>query len=572
MKRPFPGYFLASVLVLLVAVALYGLSETRRLRAELVRHAEEKGLALARVLEVSSRNAVQGNALLEELIAQRLVDNARLIDQLLLGRPADPAWLLNLAAMNRLQRVELLDPEGRPWTPPPPRPMMGRMMRGMPPGGDPAAQREMREMMLFMWGRRWRPPSPDPAPPPVAERKFWEGSLFGVAIGATSFPGIIAVHADGDFVLNFRKEIGVERQIEELGRQPGIVSVALLDREGTVVAHSDPSAVGRREPDDLPARAGAGPGPRGRVVERPGAGPVYEVLTPVRLGEAPLGTLRIALSLAPMEEIWERNLRQAIVFGLAVAAVGIAGMAVIFLTQHAHLKERRALEAEMARRERLSAMGDMAATVAHEIKNPLNAVSMGLQRLRDEFARDAAGESRRFLDLMEAEVRRLNGIVEQFLSLARPLPLKREAVRPDELLRALAALVEADAKAAGVRVVVSAPPGLPAVTADRDHLEQVLLNLVVNALQAMPEGGTLALEATAARGRLALEVRDTGGGIAPEARERIFDPYFTTKAKGLGLGLAVARRIVEEHGGRIEVDSEPGRGSRFRVTLPLVPA
>src|SRR5574337_133255 len=309
--------------------------------------------------------------------------------------------------------------------------------------------------------------------------------------------------------------------------------------------------------------------PLGGIVQSGEQGRIYEVVTPVLLGNSLLGVLKIGLSLEPMEEMWRRDLRSLTILGLAVVVIGILGMAVIFYTQHSHLLERRALEAEMARRERFASLGDMAAALAHEIKNPLNAVSMGLQRLGVEFEPAETEEYRRLTGLMQGEVRRLNAIVEQFLSLARPLPLKPERVRTDELLRELAALVEADARATGVRLVLAAPPDLPVVVADRNHLKQVMLNLILNGLQAMPAGGTLTLDAAKTRGALTLTVADTGHGIPPEALPRVFDPYFTTKAQGLGLGLAIARRIVEDHGGRVEVESQPGRGSRFSVILPL---
>ena len=142
-------------------------------------------------------------------------------------------------------------------------------------------------------------------------------------------------------------------------------------------------------------------------------------------------------------------------------------------------------------------------------------------------------------------------------------------MRVDELLRELAALVETDATATGIRLVLAVPPELPVITADRDHLKQVMLNLILNGVQAMPEGGTLTLQAGTTREALTLTVADTGHGIPTEALSRIFDPYFTTKAKGLGLGLAIARKIVEDHGGRIEVENQPGQGSRCLITLPL---
>jgi two-component system sensor histidine kinase HydH len=129
-------------------------------------------------------------------------------------------------------------------------------------------------------------------------------------------------------------------------------------------------------------------------------------------------------------------------------------------------------------------------------------------------------------------------------------------------------LVEPQARAAGIVLEQAIPATLPEVRADRDRLKQVLLNLVLNALEAMPSGGRLGLEAAVSPSGLVLTVADTGGGIPPELLPRVFEPYVTTKTRGLGLGLAIARRIVEAHGGRIEAESRAGQGTRFRVTLP----
>ncbi len=583
MKNLFPPrYFLASIVLLLVLVGLYAASAARRTQRELMKQLEDKGLALAEVLETSSRNAIQGNALIEEMIARRLLDNARLIDQLLFSRSFDPAAIEGITAMNRLQRVDLLDREGRPYAPPPPsRGMMGMVLRGPEPGATPESHRAM---MMYMWGRRWSLPHGEagPAPPAVTNRKFWEGSLFGVAIEARSFPGIIAVRADADYVLNFRREIGVERQIEELARQSGVVEVALLGPDFTVLAHSDPQRIGER--DDVAALRQALFERKGlsRVVAHEGGQTVFEVVRPLHLDGARLGLLKIALSTEPMDRLWRSNLRSAVVLGLAVLLTGALGMGVIFYTQHRHLSEVQALEAEVQQRERLSALGNLAAAVGHEVRNPLNAISMGFQRLREEF-RPAADEAEysRFVDLMQGEVKRLNGIVEEFLSLARPLALKPGTVQVGELLREVTGLVQADANARGVPIVLAVPSALPEVRLDRDHMKQVLLNLIVNGLEAMPRGGTLTLSASTLKGSLILTVEDTGEGVPPALLPRIFEPYVTTKTKGTGLGLAIARRIVEAHGGRIEAESPPdspgpifdgcpaARGSRFRLTVPL---
>jgi two-component system sensor histidine kinase HydH len=271
-----------------------------------------------------------------------------------------------------------------------------------------------------------------------------------------------------------------------------------------------------------------------------------------------------------VEAAWRNSLSSIVVLGLTILGVGILGMAFIFYNQQSHAQQVKTLEAEVAHRERLSALGNMAATVAHEIRNPLNAVSMGLQRLKGEFRPTQDEEEySHFIELMRGEVHRLNSIVEEFLSLARPLEIKPEEVRIDELLQEMAMLAESDAKSAKVQVSVMAPHDLPIARVDRNYFKQVLLNLILNAIQSMPRGGSLTLEAKAARGNLEVSVTDTGDGIPEEIVHRIFEPYFTTKPKGSGLGLTIARRIVEAHGGALTLDSTNGRGTRFRIAIPI---
>ena len=571
MRRVFlPRHFLASGLLLLALASLYVFFEAQRLKQEFLRQTEDKGTTLAKAMEASVRNAIVGNALLEDLIGQRLLDNARLIDQLLLSRQVDQALLKEVSAMNRLQKIDLLDQQGQPWE-----------LAALP--AIIARQKENEELfqrrlqtISYMWGKRWRLPGKKPEnraaelPPKITRSEFWKGSAIGVAVGARSFPGIIAIHANADYILNFEKEIGVQRQIQELGRESEAEFVALLDSNLNVVAHTDPGRIGQQEKEPLVLRAKSDRQLLSQIVESGGGKRYFEVVKPVALDESNLGFLKIGLSLGSMEVAWHNSLRAIITLGLAIVAAGILGMAAILHNQHSHMQEVKALEIEVLHRERLSALGNLAATVAHEIRNPLNAISMGLQRLKVEFQpTDDQEQYSRVTELMLGEVHRLNSIVEQFLSLARPLEIKPEALRVQDVLNELATLVEGEAQQSKVQIRVVAPPTLPPLKADREYLRQTLLNLILNGLQAMPEGGTLTLKANTSNGNFLISVTDTGIGIAPENRRRIFEPYFTTKAKGSGLGLAIARRIIEAHGGTITVSSETDQGCCFQICLPL---
>jgi two-component system sensor histidine kinase PilS (NtrC family) len=247
------------------------------------------------------------------------------------------------------------------------------------------------------------------------------------------------------------------------------------------------------------------------------------------------------------------------------------------------------LERALVRRERLAAVGELAAGVAHEVRNPLAAISGCIEMLRTlNRERTGDAEQERLMNIVLREIERLDGLIADFLQYARPAEPKLAPVELAPLLEEVAEMCRA-ACPTGVRVVATAPPGAFAL-ADATQLRQVLWNLVRNAAQAVGERGTVSLSATPAapaaqgsapslrseatdgRGAVEIAVADDGPGIASETVERIFDPFFTTKPSGTGLGLATVHRIVTAHGGTIAVQSKPGAGARFAVRLPAVEA
>ena len=234
------------------------------------------------------------------------------------------------------------------------------------------------------------------------------------------------------------------------------------------------------------------------------------------------------------------------------------------------------------------------AGVAHEVKNPLNAMTIHLELLKQKLSRQpvaalaslggdaalsAAGaeamsrppvpDVAKHVDIISKEIRRLDEVLNGFLKFARPDELKLQPVHLATLISDIQTAVAPEAARRRVAMKIECPDTLPAINADPGMLSQALLNLALNACQAMPEGGTLKLACRAvSRRRVEIDIEDTGIGIPPEHLGRIFDLYFTTKEQGSGIGLSMVYRIVQLHDGEVEVQSTPGRGTRFRLIFP----
>lgn len=223
------------------------------------------------------------------------------------------------------------------------------------------------------------------------------------------------------------------------------------------------------------------------------------------------------------------------------------------------------IEEQLRRADRLSALGELSAGMAHEIRNPLGSIRGTAEILQDGI--DPADPKAEFARILVKEVDRLNRVVQDFLDFARPAEVVRGAVDVAELLRELQLLTRQPAHVNGVSVDL-ADGGAAPVAGDREQLKQAFLNLMLNAIQAMPQGGSLQLETAGSDGQVTVRFADTGRGIPAEHLERIFNPFFTTRRDGTGLGLAITHRIVQGHGGRIDVTSQPGIGTVFTLTLP----
>jgi signal transduction histidine kinase len=282
------------------------------------------------------------------------------------------------------------------------------------------------------------------------------------------------------------------------------------------------------------------------------------------------------------------------------AIVGTSGELVGVLLVSRNLAQLSRVQSTLAYSRKLVALGRLTAGIAHEVKNPLNAMMIHLELLRTKIRGTFAaalqpeqvaaaggmlglGPGRatplpasvqgalEHVSIIESEIRRLDEVVQGFLKFTRPEDLRLQPVRMNALFDEILPVIETEAAKHGVRVTVEVPGSVSAVNGDTAMLRQVFLNLAINACQAMAKsnGGSLRVTAAqASRGRVEIRVEDTGVGIAPEHLSRIFDLYFTTKERGTGIGLSMVYRIIQMHDGEIEVQSTPGRGTTFRVLLP----
>ena len=233
------------------------------------------------------------------------------------------------------------------------------------------------------------------------------------------------------------------------------------------------------------------------------------------------------------------------------------------------LTMQQQLQEQLRRKEKLTAMGELASGVAHEIRNPINAIGMIAQRFLKEF-RPRQGEEE-YLELAKSvvsETRRTNEIVQRFLQYAKPQPLNFSVVDMKDLLLEIAAFYKSAADAKGVKCV-SGIKKSAIVNADRDRLKQALLNILQNALDATPRNGTIRIAGEKEHKKYVVKISDTGAGIAEDNYHKIFDLYYTTKKDGTGLGLPIVYQIIQGHNGEIDFESKIGKGTTFKIKLPL---
>ncbi len=393
-----------------------------------------------------------------------------------------------------------------------------------------------------------------------------------VALRRTDGSGTVIIALDPDGQRYWGIKVSIEKALERLGQGQGLVYIKIMDQRdmilGSLGQAPDKEEQGKMRIDEI--LAGTRKFESRKIVSHDKK--LLEMAAPIYLFGKVTGVARLGLDREGTDEILAENKRNMIFFMSSVILISLLAMWILYHNQNRHLAGIVEMERQLEKAERLSALGQLAAGVAHEIRNPLNAISMASQRLKREFMpadEDKIKEFQTLAGVIRDEIRRLDGIIEEFLTFSKSRRLELHEYPVAEVLQKIVNLIREEATLKGITLETRYKDNPAIIPMDVDKLQQAILNLVKNAMESISGEGTVRiLVDSSGKNRVVIKISDNGCGMTSEEVERIFNPEYTTKEKGLGLGLPLAHEIIRGHGGEIRVLSQPGSGTTFDIILP----
>jgi len=566
-----PITLIISCTIFVILILVMGLMDLNRLDRSLVNFMEVRGLDVAEKIERESlvsytsimqmlRGEAAGETLIpltdetfltQESLIKALLSVIRTIDSRWASSSVSPEEAKGVIEREGLWLLAVLDDGGRVLfqSRPLPRQVLAR--------AKPVIQKN-KDLVIDLFGGPER------------------GGRSGVvALRRSGGNGTIIVALDDDALRWWGMRIAMQKAVDEAGQTPGVVFVTVLDGWGAVLgARGEQPASQAMTAQEKELLSGA-VAVTARGIKL-GEKEHLMVMAPLSLEGRPAGIVRVGFERDRMDQILERNRHFLFLSMGFIVLAGLFSLWFVFQNQKRHLARIEEMRKRLEQSERLSSLGQLAAGVAHEIRNPLNAISMASQRLQREYMpceQDKGAEFGRLTGVIRDEIRRLNIIIEDFLTFSRSRRLELREFSLTEVIQKLARLMGEEARVRGIALTVRPEQDALMVPMDVDKLQQALINIVKNAMESIDGTGSIDIAMEKQPGdRAVVRITDTGSGLAPGEVEKIFDPDYTTKEKGLGLGLPIAYEIVRGHGGTIRVQSSQGQGTTFEIELPAKPA
>jgi len=395
-----------------------------------------------------------------------------------------------------------------------------------------------------------------------------------VALQRRDKSGAIIIALDRNGQRYWATKVSIEKVIEELGeaQAQNLMYVVVMDQREMVFGKVGEMPDQLNKNDDQVSKVFSGMQKVfSRKISHQGKS-LLDIAAPLYLDDQVVGIVRLGLYREAMDKIINENRRSMFIFMAIVILIALLSMWILYHAQNKHLAGIVDMERRLEKAERLSALGQLAAGVAHEIRNPLNAISMASQRLKREYDPDDSEKSKGFqllTGVIRDEIRRLNGIIEEFLTFSKSRRLELHEYPITEVLQKIVNLLREEATSKGIVLETRFGNNPVSIPMDMDKLQQAFLNFIKNAMESISGEGKIEISVEpSGKNRVSVKISDSGCGMVTEAVEHIFNPEYTTKEKGLGLGLPLAHEIIRGHGGEIRVFSSIGSGTTFEIILP----
>ncbi|MEK6599465.1 MAG: ATP-binding protein [Deltaproteobacteria bacterium] len=394
-------------------------------------------------------------------------------------------------------------------------------------------------------------------------------------------------------------------------KKKGVREISVLNNDMEVIASSNPKRIGQRI--DMKGKKTGVPQISGENPAVQDSRRNYDLMLPVTVGNEQVGYIHLLIRFDVFSDILKANHHKRLIATTIVFAIGIA-IAVFLSTKYVEpintlakateriregeleeipavdwkneigkltmnfnemvrgLRENKKLEERLGEAEHLSKIGQLASGMAHEIRNPLNFINLTIDHLRMEYEPGDSGKKAEFEELasnIKAEIARLNKLLGDFLDYGKPIKLDIQTAFLEDIIKEAISIADCKIREQKIELNTDFSKNMPLLNLDKEQIKACILNVVSNAIQAMPSGGRLFISASVSGGFVSLRIKDTGEGIKEEDLDKVFNPYFTTKTAGIGLGLAITKRIIEEHKGSIAIESSYGNGAVVSIEFPI---